>query len=128
MADPYYTERRIGDSAGTPRRGLLYVIALLFILLVAFRYLGSTLIDYKWWTEMGQTDTWPDLYLYGTGPLVLAFLLLAGTFWAAFKLGIRSSGDRPLFGFLSRSLLSKLALLAIIVLAFLLANVTVNSW
>jgi len=128
MADPYYSERRIGDSTGSPRRGLLYIAALLLLVLLASRYLASTLIDYKWWTEMGQTDTWLDLYLYGTGPLAIAFLLFFGAFWTAFKLGIRSADSGPMFGFLSVSLLSKIALLVILVLAFLLANITVNSW
>ena len=128
MADPYYSERRIGDSTGSPRRGLLYIAALLLLVLLASRYLASTLIDYKWWTEMGQTDTWLDLYLYGTGPLAIAFLLFVGAFWTAFKLGIRSADNGPMFGFLSVSLLSKIALLVILVLAFLLANITVNSW
>src|SRR5436305_4172076 len=128
MADPYYSERRIAESERPRSRRLLYVVGLIFVLLLASRYLASTLIDYCWWSEVGQTDTWLDLYLYGTGPLIIAFVLFAGAFWTAFKLGIRSVTDRPLFGFLSRSLLSKIALLAVIVLAFLLANITVNSW
>ncbi len=129
MADPYYSERRISEAEQPPRRRLvLYLLGLLFLLLVGSRFLASTLIDYQWWSEMGQTDTWFDLYLYGTGPSILAFLLFAAAFWTAFKLGIRSTGNRPLFGFLSRSLLSKIALLATLVLAFLLANITVNSW
>ncbi|MFL6450600.1 MAG: UPF0182 family protein [Bryobacteraceae bacterium] len=128
MADPYYRERLIEQSNPPRRRGLFYIAALLLLLLLGSRYLASLLIDYSWWSEMGQTDTWFDLYLYGTGPVILAFLLFAGAFWTAFRLGIRSSGRRPLFGVVSRSLLSKLALLAIVVLAFLLANITVNSW
>lgn len=106
----------------------MYLAGLLFLLLIGSRFLASTLIDYKWWSEMGQTDTWFDLYLYGTGPLILAFLLFAAAFWTAFKLGIRDTGNRPLFGFLSKTLLSRIVLLAILVLAFLLANITVNSW
>src|SRR5947209_6224215 len=128
MADPYYAERRIGQAEAPRRRALFYIAGLLFLLLVGSRFLASTLIDYEWWSEMGQTDTWFDLYLYGTGPSILAFLLFAAAFWTAFKLGIRDTGNRPLFGVLSRSLLSRIALLAILVLAFLLANVTVDSW
>ena len=128
MADPYYRDRQIADPERPRSRRLLYVVGLLFVALVASRYLASTLIDYYWWTEVGQTDTWLDLYLYGTGPLIIAFVLLAGAFWTAFKLGIRPLGDRRLFGVLTRSLLSKIALLAVAVLAFLLANITVNSW
>ncbi|MFL6414200.1 MAG: UPF0182 family protein [Bryobacteraceae bacterium] len=128
MADPYYDERRIANSERTRGRGLLYLAAVLFLLLVASRYLASTLIDYYWWSEMGQTDTWLDLYLYGTGPIVVAFVLFASLFWIAFKLGIGPARDRLLFGFLSQSTFSKIALLAVLVLAFLLANIAVNSW
>jgi uncharacterized protein len=129
MAGPYFTERRISDSEGSRgSRGLLYLFGLLFVLVVVSRYFASTLIDYYWWTELGQTQTWLDLYLYSTGPLIVAFLLFAAAFWTAFKIGIRPVGNRSLFGFLSPSLLWKIALLAIVVLAFLLANITVNGW
>jgi uncharacterized membrane protein (UPF0182 family) len=120
-------DRYIGER--TPRRfGLLFLVVAFFILLFGARYIASTLIDYSWWSEVRQTDTWYSLLIYGTGPIVLAFLLLFGVFWTAFRLGIRGSGQTPLFGFLSRPLLSKIAALVLALLALIVANATVNSW
>ncbi len=120
-------DRLIGQRP--PRRtGLLFLIVALFLLLFGARYLASTLIDYSWWSEVHQTDTWYSLLIYGTGPVVLAFFLLFGAFWTAYRLGVRGQIETPLFGFLSRSLLSKIAALALAVLALLVANATVNSW
>ena len=120
-------DRFIGERP--PRRGgLLFIIVALFILLFGARYIASTLIDYSWWSEVHQTDTWYSLLIYGTGPVVLAFLLLFGAFWTAFRLGVRGSMQTPIFGFLNRSLLSKIAALVLAVLALLVANATVNSW
>ena len=112
-----------------PRRvGLLFIVITLLILLFGARYIASTLIDYSWWSEVHQTDTWYSLLIYGTGPIVLAFLLLFGAFWTAYRVGVRGDARTPLFGFLSRSLLSKIAALVLAVLALIVANATVNSW
>ncbi|MFL6463425.1 MAG: UPF0182 family protein [Bryobacteraceae bacterium] len=120
-------DRYIGERP--PRRvGLLFIVVALFILLFGARYIASTLIDYSWWSEVHQTDTWYSLLIYGTGPVVLAFFLLFGAFWTAYRLGVRGSMQTPIFGFLSRSLLSKIAALVLAVLALIVANATVNSW
>src|SRR5947209_7178302 len=120
-------DRFIGERP--PRRGgLLFIIVAFFLLLFGARYIASTLIDYSWWSEIHQTDTWYSLLIYGTGPAVLAFFLLFSAFWTAYQLGMRGSMQAPVFGFLSRSLLSKMAALVLMVLAFIVANATVNSW
>src|SRR3982751_5441344 len=120
-------DRYIGERP--PRRGgLLFIIVALFLLLFGARYIASTLIDYSWWSEIHQTDTWYSLLIYGTGPTVLAFFLLFGAFWTAYQVGVRGSMQTPVFGFLSRSLLSKIAALVLALLAFIVANATVNSW
>lgn len=128
MADRYNGERLLAHSSRPRRAGLFYLAGTLFLLLIGSRFLASTLIDYSWWSEIGQTDTWLDLFLYGTGPVILAFLLFATVFWIAFKLGVRHFGRDPLFGALSYSALSKLGMLAMLALAFLAANGAVNSW
>src|SRR5256885_176267 len=82
-----HTDRLIGQK---PRRSsLLLVVILLLALLVCSRYIASTLIDYEWWSEVHQLDTWINLLLYGTVPIVLAAILLFCAFWSAFKIGIR---------------------------------------
>ena len=121
-----HSDRRTGPKQN--RGGLVFIVVALFLLLLCSRYIASTLIDYSWWTELGQTDTWLSLYLYTTGPLVLAFLLLLVVFWTAFRFGMHHwTGDLP-FGFVRRTVISRVALLALGVLALLVANATVRSW
>jgi uncharacterized protein len=110
------------------RNPLLYLIAVLLVVFFGSRYIASTLIEYSWWSELHQTDTWLNLLLYGTGPIVLAAILFFGAFFTAFRLGIRHQADELLFGFLKRSLLVRIAALALAFLAILVANATVESW
>ena len=44
----------------------LFVVILL--LLLGARTVASTVIDYQWWKELGQVDTWLNLYLYASRP------------------------------------------------------------
>jgi uncharacterized membrane protein (UPF0182 family) len=112
-----------------PRRGgCLFLIILAVILLLCSRFIASTLIDYSWWSEMRQLDTWISLWLYGTGPIVVAVLLLFAAFWIAFAAGLRKLGDAPLFGFVKRSYVTRIGLIALAVVAIVAANATVDSW
>ncbi len=110
------------------RGGLLYLVVFLLILLVSSRYIAATLIDYSWWSELHQVDTWISLLVYGTGPIALAAVLFFAAFWTAFQLGIRSGTDALLFGVVTRSLITRLAPVVLAVLAIGVANATVDSW
>ena len=85
-------------------------------------------IDYNWWSEIHQVKTWLNLLLYGTIPVVLAVFLFFVVFYAAFVWGMNQSKDIEAFGFVSRSLLMKIAGVAIALLSFVVANATVDSW
>jgi uncharacterized membrane protein (UPF0182 family) len=110
------------------RPGLLFAAILLLILLAGSRYIASTLIDYAWWTEIHQIATWWNLLLYGTLPVILAVILFFAVFWIAFTLGMRRPANSAAFGFMSRSLLMKLAAVAIALLSLFVASATVDSW
>jgi uncharacterized protein len=122
MSDLYIGQRR--------RRGSLLVIVLVLLaVLLCSRYIAETLIAYAWWSELHQLDTWFNLLLYGTGPLALAAVLLFGAFFAAFQAGFRrQASDQPLFGFLKRSVVTRIALLAFAIFALFVANATVDNW
>jgi len=112
-----------------PRRGgCLSLVILLIILLLCSRYIASTLIDYSWWSEMHQVNTWIKLLVYGTGPVIVAVVVLFAAFWIAFAAGLRKLGDAPLFGFVRRSFVTGIGLLVLAILAILVANATVDSW
>jgi len=107
---------------------LLFAAILFVVLLVASGSLASTLIDYNWWEEIHQVDTWWSLLVYATAPVVLALVLLFAVFWTAFAFGMRHSRDTSFFGSASRSLIMKLGAVALAFLSFLVANATVDTW
>ncbi len=107
---------------------MLFVVVAVLIILFCSRYIASTLIDYSWWSELHQVDTWISLLIYGTGPVLLTVVIFFFAFWIAFKLGIRHQADTPVFGLLRRPLVSRIALIAFAVLAIIAANATVDSW
>jgi uncharacterized membrane protein (UPF0182 family) len=110
------------------RGGLLTLVILAFVLLFTSSYLASTWIDYQWWQEMHQLDTWFNQLLYGTVPVAIVFIILFAIFWAALKLGLRRSFETPLFGVVKRGLILKIAAAVLALLAFLVANGTVDNW
>ncbi|MBV9267981.1 MAG: UPF0182 family protein, partial [Acidobacteriaceae bacterium] len=122
MADRYIGERR-------PRRaGLLFIIVIAIILLICSRVIASTLIEYSWWTEVHQTDTWLSLLLYGTVPVLAVVVLFWAAFFLAFELGVRHNAEGPLFGFLKRPWLIRIAAAALLLVAIIAASATVDNW
>ena len=59
---------------------------------------------------------------------MLAILIFFAIFWTAFSVGFRRASDSPVFGFIKRSLVSRLALLVLALFAIGVANATVESW
>src|SRR5258706_5204165 len=68
------------------------LIVVLLLTLLGARTVASTVIDYQWWKELGQVDTWLSLYLYGIGPLAAATILAFGALWAAHARALKFAG------------------------------------
>jgi uncharacterized protein len=117
-------DRAIGPAERKPP-GLLVVVITLFVLLLSSRYLASTLLDYKWWNEVNQLDTWISQLLYGTLPVVLTAVFLFACFWAAWRLGLRGSRK---FGFRPQPAGSKLMAVAFAALGLLLSGMIIDPW
>jgi uncharacterized protein len=110
------------------RGGLISLAILLLVILLCSRYIASTLIDYEWWSELRQLDTWINLLLYGTVPIVLAAILFFCAFWIAFKMGIRREVQVSRTSIFKRTFVSRIALVVFALLAIGVANATVDSW
>ena len=110
------------------RGGLILFAILVVILLICSRYIASTLIDYQWWSEVHQVDTWINLLLYGTVPIVLAVILFFAAFWIAFRLGIRRELQTSRFSIFKSGFISRIAALVLALLAIVVANATVDNW
>lgn len=123
----------MADQLPGPRRqkrgSLLFILLLVVVLLLCSRFLAGMLIDYRWWQGMHQLDTWFSLLLYGWGPAAAAAVVLFAAFFGAFQAGMRHQERSVLlFGFLSRGLLNRIALLVFALFAIFIANVNVESW
>jgi uncharacterized membrane protein (UPF0182 family) len=101
------------------------VLIALFVLFFLSKFIAASfLIDFEWWREMRQLDTWVSLLMYGTVPVCVVAVIYFAAFWAAYKLGTRRATEMMRTGRTTNLIvICVLALLAIIV-----ANVTVDSW
>ncbi|MDQ6679206.1 MAG: UPF0182 family protein [Acidobacteriota bacterium] len=120
MFPPRIPQGRTGKSRGR----LLQFVITAFLLLLAARWLASFAIEYQWWSELGQLQTWFDLYLYGFAPVAAATLIAAAALWTAHSLGLRFAETR-LREHRTYRLITGVALL---VLAFLIASATLDTW
>src|SRR4051812_35165327 len=88
-------ERMIRGGRGAGRRfGLIALAAIVLFLLATAGWLASRLIEYSWWKEMGQVDTWLDLYAWSTMPVTVATILAWFVLIIAHSRAVRFAGGR----------------------------------
>ena len=115
----------------TSRKGPLLIAIVLFLLLFGSRFIASTILDFEWWKEIHQLDTWISLLLYGTAPIAVVALLLFGAFLLAWKLGERhAAGGSGRFARIppNSALVNRLIPLGLLLLAIIVANLAIDSW
>ena len=115
----------------TSRKGPLLIAIVLFLLLFGSRFIASTILDFEWWKEIHQLDTWISLLLYGTAPIAVVALLLFGAFLLAWKLGERhAAGGSGRFARIApnSALVNRLIPLGLLLLAIIVANLAIDSW
>ncbi len=117
----------IGQRRSRPNWLIALVIGV-FVLLAGSRYLAGVWIDYQWWQEMHQLDTWFNQILYGTVPVLLVFAALCILFWTALRVGLRRSMETPVIGIIKRGTVVKIAIAVLALIAFVVANATVDNW
>jgi uncharacterized membrane protein (UPF0182 family) len=110
-----------------PRRSsskLPLAVFAVFILLASARGIASAYIDYLWWGELGQTETWWRIWAYSALPLAGATAVAFAVLWTAQAAGLRRAGER-LSG---RGLYARIAGLVLAVASFLIAASAVDTW
>jgi uncharacterized membrane protein (UPF0182 family) len=113
-----YTRRRGGG--GIPGKWLFILLALI----AGARWLASIVVEYQWWREVEQLETWFEMLGYGFVPVLLAGILTFIVLWVAHARALRYAGTRlrehPIYFTLST--------LALLLLAALVTGATVDSW
>ena len=66
-----------------------YLVVAAVLLLFFARAIASYIIDFEWWREMGQVETWISMLLYGVTPGILASVIAFAAFWIAHARGMK---------------------------------------
>ena len=98
-------------------------VALLVVVLLSGRTIARFIIDFEWWREMGQVDTWERLLLYTHAPAWIAGVLAFPVLWLLLFEARREARQRM------KLWVTGLALaLAVLVSLVLVDNWTVVRW
>jgi uncharacterized membrane protein (UPF0182 family) len=105
------------------RGGWLYLVIAAVVLLFGSRILAGLVIDYQWWQEMHQMETWLYLLLYETVPVAVVSVLAFVIFFVAHARGMKHARV-ALRDYRRYALLSTLV---VILAAIFVASATVDS-
>lgn len=106
------------------RARLIALAAAVVLLFVFGRSICSFIIDYHWWREMGQINTWVRglTYVYATN--VVEWFLAFAVMWMAHARGMKYAGTRlrvnPAY--------SRIVTLALAVVALIVASASMSGW
>jgi uncharacterized protein len=78
----------------TPRRRsiLPWLLPALLVLLITSRSIAGFVLDYQWWQELRQIDTWMKILLYRYLPWIGAAFLFFVVLWIAHARGLKHAG------------------------------------
>ncbi len=117
------------DPGGAPRRsshrfGCGGLIGILFLLLVGAKSIASSVIDYQWWSEVGQLATWwQQLYVH-TAPIFYVTVFGYVVLWLAHARAVKAGGAS-----LSRyTWYARASSAALLPIAWVLAAAQFSSW
>ena len=114
------------DSAKRPpfRFGLGFLVIVVLVVLMSARAVARFLIEYQWWQEMGQQETWYRMLSFNYVPGLVTALLVFAMFWIAHARGMKRAGT----GLREFPRYARLATAALFVLSLLVAAAVVDSW
>ncbi len=94
--------------------GRILSLAILFLVLLSARWVAGTVIDYHWWQEMGQVETWLQMISYSFLPALAAAFLAFPILWIAHARAMKHAGtglrEYPAYARLSSAVLFLLSL------------------
>ncbi len=112
-------------QSGRPFRARWITFAALFlILLFAARWLAGFAVEYAWWQEMHQVETWFNLFIYEYTPLAAAWLVAFALLWFTHRRGMHFGGAAPREALGYRRIVA----LVLALLAWIIASATLENW
>ncbi len=108
----------------SPEFRIAWIIAAVVVILIFARSICSWFIDYFWWTEMGQVQTWVRMIAYRYVPGVAAWILVFAVLWIAHARGMKHAGtslrEHPFYAWV--------ATVAVAAIALILTMATIDGW
>jgi uncharacterized protein len=100
------------------------ILAMLFAIILSARGIANFAIEWAWWTELGQIDTYVSMLLYGTLPVIGTAVLAFVVLWVVHARALKYAGT----GLRSHRAYGLISTLVLLLVATLLAAATVDSW
>ena len=113
-----------GGRVRKPPVGRITLLVVLLLLLLGARTIASYTIDFEWWKEMGQLNTWLSMLTYSVVPVLAATLLAFGILWTTHARALHFAGT----GLRDHRIYARISALALLVLAYLVAAASVDTW
>jgi uncharacterized membrane protein (UPF0182 family) len=104
--------------------GRAITLVLIVLAIIGVRSGAGFVVEYQWWHEIGQVDTWLQMLSYGFVPVVGAALLAFIALWIAHARGLKHAGT----GLGEHRLYAKISTLVLLALGALVASATIDSW
>jgi uncharacterized membrane protein (UPF0182 family) len=119
---PTYQHRQLPGRQA--RAGCIWYAIVAIVLFVLVRWLCGWAIDYQWWKEMGQLQTWFSILAYSLIPTAGATVLAFVVFWIAHMLALRHAhvrlAEHPLY--------ARITVLGILLTALILSLAALDTW
>ncbi len=96
----------------------------LFLLAIGGRVFAGYLLEYEWWKEVGQLNTWYNQLLYSLAPQVAVTIVAFVAFWVAHARGLKSAGT----GLGKHPAYARLVTLGLLFVAWIVSAASVDNW
>lgn len=104
--------------------GRITLIVVAILLLLGVRTIASTIIDYEWWKEIDQVQTWLSMYLYGIGPLAAATVIAFAAVWLAHARALKFAGT----GLSEHRIYARVSSLVLLLVAYIISSASLDTW
>src|SRR5713226_5791333 len=102
----------------------LILIAILLVLIAGSSKIAGFVIEYNWWKEAGQVETWMSMLFYQIAPAAIGALLVFIVLWLAYLRGVQFAGLR----LRDVGISGRLVPVTLLLLAILFASSAIDYW
>lgn len=96
----------------------------MLVVLLGAGAVSGFVIDYQWWREIGQLDTWIEMLAYGFAPRAAAAVVMFVLLWVAHARALKRAGT----GLGQQPLYARASTLVIALVALSLGSGSIDAW